>query len=120
MSSPAASLNYLIYKAIFNIDSKGFQTVSGTTRHLLALTRHAHPAYSDIEELIEGFVEDFLLNNPLARHKFKTLIGTKPERAFTLAPNPKCQVGLYPVAFASFSGDAITQREIKFGIPISN
>ena len=39
----------------FNIDSKGAQAVFGTTRHLPALTRHLHPAYSVIEEIVEGF-----------------------------------------------------------------
>jgi hypothetical protein len=43
----------------FNIDSKGLQAVFGITRHLTALTCHAHPAYSVIEEIVEGFVEGF-------------------------------------------------------------
>jgi hypothetical protein len=44
----------------FNIDSKGVQAVSVTTRHLPALTRHAHGAYSVIEEIVEGFIEGYL------------------------------------------------------------
>src|ERR1035437_3112944 len=44
----------------FNIDSKGLQEIFGTTRHLPDLTRHAHAAYSVIEEIVEGFVEGFL------------------------------------------------------------
>jgi hypothetical protein len=43
----------------FNIDSKGLQAVFGTTRRPPALTRHAHAAYSVIEEFVEGFVEGF-------------------------------------------------------------
>jgi hypothetical protein len=43
----------------FNTGFTGLQTVSGTTRHLPDLTRHAHPAYSVIEEIVEGFVEGF-------------------------------------------------------------
>jgi hypothetical protein len=46
----------------FNIDPKGFQAVFGTTRHLPALTRNAHPAYSVVEEIVEGFVEGFRWN----------------------------------------------------------
>src|ERR1700690_2133814 len=69
----------------FNPDSTGLQAVFTTTRHLPDLTRHLPVAYSVIEEIVEGFVEDFLLNNLPARHKFKTLMGTKPERAFTPA-----------------------------------
>jgi hypothetical protein len=42
----------------FNIDSKGLQAIFVTTRHLQALTRHAHGTYSVIEEIVEGFVED--------------------------------------------------------------
>jgi hypothetical protein len=47
-------------QAHFNIDFKGLQTVFGTTRHLPDLTRRLYPAYSVIEEIIEGFVEGFL------------------------------------------------------------
>jgi hypothetical protein len=39
----------------FNVDSKGPQEVFTTTRHLLAITRHAHPAHPVIEEFVEGF-----------------------------------------------------------------
>jgi hypothetical protein len=49
---------YLDLYEYFNIDSKGVQVVFGTTRHLPALTRRAHPAHSLIEEIIKGFVED--------------------------------------------------------------
>jgi len=45
----------------FNFDSKGLQAVSGTTRHLPALTRHAPGACSVIEEIVEGFVEGFCM-----------------------------------------------------------
>jgi hypothetical protein len=43
-----------------SIDSKGLQEVFGTTRRLPALTRHAHPAYSVVEEIVEGFVEGLI------------------------------------------------------------
>jgi hypothetical protein len=43
----------------FNIDFTGLQELSGTIRHIPALTRHLHPAYSVIEEIVEGFVEGF-------------------------------------------------------------
>ena len=43
----------------FDIDSKGLQAVSSTTRHLPDLTRHLHPAHPVIEEIVEGFVESF-------------------------------------------------------------
>jgi hypothetical protein len=43
----------------FNFDSKGLQAVSGTPRHLPALTRHAPGACPVIEEIVEGFVEGF-------------------------------------------------------------
>jgi hypothetical protein len=43
-----------------NSDSKGLQAVFSTTRHAPALSRHAHPAYSVIEEIVEGFVEGIL------------------------------------------------------------
>jgi hypothetical protein len=46
----------------FSIDSEGVQGVFGTTRHLPALTRHAHAAYSVIEEFVKGFVESFLID----------------------------------------------------------
>jgi hypothetical protein len=49
-------------RGYFNSDSKGVQAVFVTTRHLPALTRHAHPAYSVIEEIVEGFVEGILEN----------------------------------------------------------
>jgi hypothetical protein len=39
----------------FKIDFKGLQALFGTTRHLPALTRYAYPAYSVIEEFVEGF-----------------------------------------------------------------
>jgi hypothetical protein len=50
---------YLGLQGNFIIDSKELQAVFGITRHLPALTRHAHPAYSVIEEFVEGFVEGF-------------------------------------------------------------
>jgi hypothetical protein len=43
----------------FNIDFTGLQALFGTTRHTPDLTRHLHPAYSVIEEIVEGFVEKF-------------------------------------------------------------
>jgi hypothetical protein len=43
----------------FNIDSKWLHAVFDTTRHLPDLTRHAYPAHSVIEEIVEGFVEGF-------------------------------------------------------------
>jgi hypothetical protein len=52
-------LQYPDLQGNFSIDSKGLQAVSGTTHHLPALTRHAHPAYSVIEEFVESFVEGF-------------------------------------------------------------
>jgi hypothetical protein len=40
----------------FDIDSKGLQAVSVTTRHLPVLTRHAPATRTVIEEIVEGFV----------------------------------------------------------------
>jgi hypothetical protein len=48
-------------QGFFNIDSKGLQTVFGTPRHLPDKKHHIHPAYSVIEEIVEGFVEGFSL-----------------------------------------------------------
>jgi hypothetical protein len=47
----------------FNTGFTGVQAVFGTTHHLPALTRHLLAAYSVIEEIVEGFVEDFSLLN---------------------------------------------------------
>jgi hypothetical protein len=47
----------------FNIDATGLHAVIGTARYLPAITRHTHAAYSVIEEIVEGFVEVFLLSN---------------------------------------------------------
>jgi len=44
----------------FNIDFTGLQAVFATTRCLPDLTRHMPAAYPVIEEIVEGFVEDFL------------------------------------------------------------
>jgi hypothetical protein len=49
----------------FNIDFARLQGVFGTTRHLPALTRHRHPTYSVIEEIVEGFVEGFLTSRDI-------------------------------------------------------
>jgi hypothetical protein len=46
-------------KSQFNADFTGVQAVSDTIRPLPALTRHVHPYYSVIEEIVEGFVEGF-------------------------------------------------------------
>jgi hypothetical protein len=39
------------------------QANKASKRYLPALTRHLHPAYSVIEEFVEGFVEGFLARN---------------------------------------------------------
>lgn len=56
MSSLIASLNILIYRGILTLILKGFKRFFGTTRFLPALTRHLYPAYSVIEEIVEGFL----------------------------------------------------------------
>ena len=43
----------------FNAGFTGVQEVSNTIGPLPDLTRHLHPAYSIIEEIVEGFVEGF-------------------------------------------------------------
>jgi hypothetical protein len=57
--SPVASLNALISNGILALILKGFKLFFGTARHLPDLTPHIHPAYSVIEEIVEGFVVDF-------------------------------------------------------------
>jgi hypothetical protein len=52
MSSPAASLNTLIYKAILALILKSF-------KRFLSL----HATYSVIEEFVKGFVEGFYMNS---------------------------------------------------------
>jgi hypothetical protein len=56
MSSPGASLNTLNYTAILTLTLMVFQSFLALYRcHLPALTRRLHPAYSVIEEFVEGF-----------------------------------------------------------------
>ncbi len=43
----------------FNTGFRVIQAVFNTTRPLPDLTRHIHPYYSVIEEIVEGFVEGF-------------------------------------------------------------
>jgi hypothetical protein len=51
-------------QGFYNIDFTAFQEVFVTTRHLPDLTRHLHPAYSVIEEIVEGFIEGLLTSWP--------------------------------------------------------
>src|SRR6267378_3775295 len=60
MSSPTTSLNTLICKGILTRILQVIQADFVTTNHLPALTRRLDPAYSAIEEIVEGFVEGFL------------------------------------------------------------
>ena len=58
-SSPTTSLNILILRGNSNAVFKRVQEVSAAIRQLPDLTRHLPIAYSVIEEIVEGFVEDF-------------------------------------------------------------
>jgi hypothetical protein len=77
--------------------SRGVPT--SATRRLPALTCHTHPAYSVIEEIVEGFVESFLnsgwillirnpdeLANPLPP-KHRRLLGRSPATRFNFGPS---------------------------------
>ena len=59
MSSPTVSPNTLIYKGILTLVLQGFKLFLPLSTHHPARARHAPPAYSVIEEIVEGFVEGF-------------------------------------------------------------
>jgi hypothetical protein len=67
----------------FNIDSTGVQEVFATTRHAPALTRHVHPAYSVIEEFVEGFVEEFLTSWKSGERIIRLLEPIRPLKKLT-------------------------------------
>jgi hypothetical protein len=66
--------------------------VFGTTRHLPALIRRAHSAYSVIEEFVEGFVEDFWwLNESTFLNLFMKVFGNgRTEKSVPLMDFPNC------------------------------
>jgi hypothetical protein len=58
-SSPTASLNILIHRAIFDADFTGVQAVSNTIRPLSDLTRHLPAFYSVIEKSLKVSLKVF-------------------------------------------------------------